>query len=125
LWNSTLKRNTLLPAKRRDLVYDTPTPRRFAYDGDVTPIPTEEVRIFRCPLDREALVVQPGIADAAGGFERRARKKPQRAETVVDLDEDDALAAAGLAGLDQAAGVAERGFRPEDVAAAVDPKYGI
>jgi hypothetical protein len=102
-------------------VHNTPTPRRFAYDGDIPPIPTEEVCIFRGPLDREALVVQPSITDAAGGFERRARKPPQRTETVVDLDEDDALAAAGLTGLDQSARVSVGGFRPEDVAAAEDP----
>ena len=105
-------------------MHDGASTSRLANKGDTRGVAAKEGDVVVDPLDSEALVVEAGLRDeAGGGLYGGAREPAEGAEAIVDGDEDDAFGLVVLGGLDQTAGVAAvvGVFVACCVAAAVDP----
>ena len=72
-----------------------------SHDGDHVLVTTEAVDVVLYPLQGKALIQQPGVGHAPLGLECRSAEEAECAETVVEGDVDDAIAAILLADLHQ------------------------
>ena len=81
-----------LRSGRDEVVAHRHAARRFARDGDLVRVAAEVGDVVPDPAQRRLLVLQSVVADVAGRTERRMREEPERAEPVVDGDDDDVAA---------------------------------
>jgi hypothetical protein len=87
-WNWPLQ-----PAVRGDLVHDTPTSGRLAYDSDSIGITAKQMYVLLDPIESEALVMQTCIGSAPFRIESWTREETLKTRVnAVDAMEKRILA---------------------------------
>ena len=76
-----------------EMVADRHGPRRLTRDGHLARIAPEPGDVVVHPTQRRLLVCQAVVADVAGRAQSRVRQEAQRAQPIVDGDDDDVAAA--------------------------------